>query len=549
MLWTRRNVLVRGAAALALLGSGSRLLGARSAEAATNRAAKVFPQSIASGDPSPTGAIVWTRIAREARRAKRDLLLEVARDTEFREVVVEERIAASRIDAENDFIVRVDLDGRLTPNRRFYYRFVYDGTPSRTGRLRTLPEPDESPERLRLALVSCQDYTRGFFNGYADIAREEIDYILHVGDFLYETVVPERSLPGRRFKLPSGALLASTLDDFRAIHRTYRTDPSIQRAFERHTLLTVWDDHDVANDRYWDPVAARPRAPDHPGDDDPQKSDAVHAAGIRAWWENLPVRVRYDPASASLRDRIRIERSFRFGKLADLFLTDGRLRRDPHPCGEEGPGVRFYRMAAKCPDRLAEGRTMLGEEQRAWLVDGLAESPALWKLWATSVPLTPVGYGSGPGRLFLTYDTWMGYEHERRRILGDLAGRGVKNLVSLTGDLHAFFAAKLHAGDSDPLAESLPAVGVELATGALTAPRAGEFLSLLAHAGVIRDNNPHIAAWNSSVNGYSLVEITADSVEWEPRAFAIDRRLDPAAAPTSSGRLRVRSGVADFEEV
>jgi alkaline phosphatase D len=180
----------------------------------------------------------------------------------------------------------------------------------------------------------------------------------------------------------------------------------------------------------------------------------MHAGGIRAWWEYLPLRAPYDEIAPSPRDRLRLQRSFRFGKLAELFVTDDRLRRDAHPCGERGPGDRIYRMDATCPGRTAPGRTMLGDEQRRWLVDGLAGSAARWKLWATSVPLTPVGYGSGPGRLFLTLDTWTGYEHERRAILGELAQRGVRNLVSLTGDIHTFFAARLHADEADPLREN-----------------------------------------------------------------------------------------------
>ena len=158
---------------------------------------------------------------------------------------------------------------------------------------------------------------------------------------------------------------------------------------------------------------------------DPTAGDALHGAGIRAWREYLPARVAYDATSASLRDRIRVERAFRFGDLAELVLSDNRLRRDPHPCGEEGPGARFYQMEAKCPGRTAKGRSMLGAEQRRWLVDRLARSEARWKLWASSVPLTPIGYGSGASRSYLTLDTWAGFEHERRAILAELARRGV----------------------------------------------------------------------------------------------------------------------------
>ncbi len=252
----------------------------------------------------------------------------------------------------------------------------------------------------------------------------------------------------------------------------------------------------------------------------------------------------YDAASASLRDRIRVERAFRFGKLAEIVLSDNRLRRDPHPCGETGPGARFYQMEAKCPGRTGKGRSMLGADQRRWLVDRLARSEARWKLWGSSVPLTPIGYGSGPSRAFLTLDTWAGFEHERRAILAELGRRGVENLISIAGDMHVFFAAPLHAVGVDPLRKLPRAVGVELAVGAVSAPRIGDILPLITHPRVVLDHNPQLAFWNAGANGYGFVEVTPEGVRYEPRGFAIDRVLD-GAEPEVLGRCLVRHGVPE----
>lgn len=548
MPWTRRD-LIRGAAAvLALSGCRALPLRSRPTESADDPPARVFPQSVASGDPTPSGAVVWTRIAPETHVAGQDLVLEVARDPEIRDLVLSRRVASSRIGPERDFTVRVDLDGKLTAGSSFFYRFVYGESASRIGRLRTLPAEGAAPDRLRFALVSCQDYTRGHFDAYDHAARQDLDFILHVGDFLYESVVPARSLPGRGFALPSGGTIARTLDDFRTIHRTYRTDSSLQRALERHTLIAIWDDHEVGNDRYFDRAAGRLRAPDHPLDTDPAASDELHAGGIRAWSEYLPVRPRYDSTKPRPSDRIRVERSFRFGNLAELFLTDTRLRRDAHPCGEGAIGERLFRMEATCPQRRAPGRSMLGEEQRRWLVDGLAGSRSRWKLWGTSVPLSSVGYGSGPGRIFLTLDTWAGFEHERRGILSELESRGIENLVSLTGDMHTFFAATLHAGEVDPLREPSRALGVEFGTGALSAAPLGEIAAMLSNPTIVTAHNPQMGFWSPFANGYSHVEITPDEIRYEPRRFAVDRTVESAEGEVL-GRLRVRSGVAAVEAV
>lgn len=544
-MWSRRQVL-RSAAALALAGPTSQLLLGAHAAGAGEATGEVFPQSVASGDPTPTGAVVWTRVAPQAAAAGHDVELLVSGDAELQDVVARERIAAATIGPHSDFTVRVDLDGRLAPDRRFFYRFRYGGASSPIGRLRTLPAADAEVPGLRFALASCQNVVRGHLNAYRHVADDELDYILHVGDFIYEEA-GQRGAALRTLVLPSGGAVARRLDDYRSIHRAYRSDAALQRALERHTLIAIWDDHEVANDRYWDAAAGRLRAPDHPLDGDATASDAVHAGGIRAFWEYLPVRPPYDER-ASLRDRLRLERSFRFGKLAELHLSDTRLARDPHPCGEKAVGERLFRMEAKCPGRTADDRTMLGAEQRTRLIDGLARSDARWKLWATPVPLTPFGYGSGAGRLFLTLDSWAGYASERRAILGALAARGVTNLVSLTGDLHAFFTAPLFVDDVDPLRELPKAMGVEIGTGALSAPALGAILPVLSDPDVVRENNPQIELWNALANGYTRVEIGPDEIRYEPLGFAVDRVLERVEA-RSLGRFRARAGSSRIDRL
>lgn len=554
----RRQILHGGAAAAMLALAGCRLPIGKGGPLdkehpmpepfdPTTAIDRIFPNSVASGDPTPTGAIVWTRLAPEAHARGGELVLEVASDPEMADVVVEQAIAPDRLGAVHDWTVREDLDGRLLPDRHFYYRFVYDGVASRIGRLRTLPAADTAVERLRLGVLSCQDYTRGYFNAFAELAAEDLEYLLHLGDFVYETLPPLPVHGERWFELPSGQPVAMGLGDFRTIHRTYRSDPMLQRALERHTLIAIWDDHEIANDRYWDAEESRPRGPDHPLDADALTSGIMTAGGIRAWYEYMPARVRYDATSTSLRDRIRVERSFRFGSLAEIYLTDGRLRRDAHPCGE-ARADRFNRAAAICPGRTARGRSMLDDAQRRWLVDGLASSTAQWKLWGNSVPLTSVGYGFGAERIFLTLDTWAGFAAERRTILGELRRRGVENLVSLAGDMHTFFAADLHLDEPRSSRRPANALGVELAFGAVTAPSLESLVGPLCEEDLVRKSNPQIALWKPGVQGAAILELRRDALECEIRACPVEA---PARNPAQqvAGRVRVRSGVSEIEVV
>jgi alkaline phosphatase D len=139
--------------------------------------------------------------------------------------------------------VSVDLDGHLEPNSEYYYRFVYRDNRSRTGRCRTIPDSDASPARVWFGVVACQDYQNGYYGAYHHLVDEEIDVLVHLGDFIYNSAAGQfrglgsDSFPDREISLPSGHDLAWTLADFRELYRTYLSTPALGRALERHTLV------------------------------------------------------------------------------------------------------------------------------------------------------------------------------------------------------------------------------------------------------------------------------------------------------------------------
>lgn len=518
------------------------------AQAPSDDPAAAFGLSVASGDPSPTGVVLWTRINPDAWDVDTPLEFEVARDQGFLDVVVLGTVAAADFAADRDFTVHLDLDGHLEPNAFWFYRFRYGGVTSRTGRCRTLPLPDSAPTSLRLGVLTCQDFTNGYYPALSQLARDRVDYVLHLGDFIYETSGDPRfqpqPFPDRRFELPSGARAAIDLADYRFLYRTYRSDRHFQELLEAHTILCLWDDHETANDCYWDYARDTLGAPDHPlTKDHPDGGDPVQLRQLKrdaqqAWSEYVPARVVFDPLAEHPFDALRIYRRFQFGDLVDLFLTDERTYRSPPPCG-----VDERNLSCGCDQQSAVDQSMLGDDQRQWLIDGITSSTALWKVWANEVFLGELSLGRPPGpQLFLSLDAWDGYEAERQEILATIADAGVRNLVALTGDLHTYMASYLKLDYSRRWNFPGPnLVGVEFMTPAVTSTNLIDYLKRLLGLdlvaaltaeesksrprflleNLVKSTNPHVHFFNSQEWGYSIVEFTRSSVYYA--AFSVPK--------------------------
>ncbi|PSQ35472.1 alkaline phosphatase [Halobacteriales archaeon QS_9_70_65] len=532
----------------------------------------VFPQSVASGGPTPAGAIVWTRVAEAAYEADTDVGLQVtpAPDdstpndaADFSADTRHFRVPAAELAPEDDYTLSVDLDGELDADRFYFYRFVFDGDASPVGRLRTLPEPDADPDRLKLACASCNSYQQGYYGAFARMAREDADYIVHLGDFIYE-YGGSGNFPGRGIQLPSGKGVAHTLEDFRHLHRTYRGDELMQSALERHTFVMTWDDHEIVNNRWWNYEEGYPNTASHPYGDDPGKMRQLYVEGIAALVEYLPFRVDYDPDAEELFDRFQLYRRFRFGGLAEILMTDERLYRSPPPEDEFG-----QRDVAVPPSREADDpdRTMLGADQREWFVDGVTSSPATWKIWGNSVlnaALKTTNLGE-QGSFYLNYDAWDGYEYERQLIMGELKrearsrGQAV-NLVTLTGDMHAYVAGYLKTDYREPERQApFPGaeesrVGVEFMSPGVSSDSLGEAsptpadLEEPAVEAAVESQNPHVEWFDWSRSGYTTIEFTDDGAVYT--AYEVDRSVDAADAPKRLLRAyRVPEGEVELQEL
>ncbi len=522
--------------------------------------ARVFDFSVASADPTPSGVLLWTHIAEAAVRAGEALYVQVANDAAFASVVLEARVGPEDISAERDYTVKVDLDGKLGAGRVYYYRFVYDGTVSRTGRCRTAPATGASLSRLKLGVLTCQDYTNGYYGALAHVARDDsLDFVLHLGDFIYETAGDPRfqSLPfaDRTMVLPSGGLVAMDLADYRFIYRTYRSDPNLQAAMERHTWILIPDDHETANDCYWDYARDTLGAPDHPYTTDEQYGNSpallrqLKLDAQRAWVEYVPARVAVNESATHPHDYLRQYRRFAFGSFLDLFMIENRTYRSAHACGEGDVLQRYAPLG--CTKYNDVDRTMLGDAQLDWLIGGLTSSKATWKL---------MGNQTYMGRLSLTFlgqqlvpfnvDAWDGFAAERRAIADALREAKVKNFVVVTGDLHTYMASntKRDYGNLNPL-DWGNYIGVEFMTPSITSSNLGESIgaNLTAEQRVlllqglseatVKLNNPHIQMFDSVRHGYSTIEFTNSHTEWV--AYSVNKDVNDAnTARTCIARYR-----------
>ena len=315
----------------------------------------------------------------------------VARDPELGHVVARGTAATS---ADVDHTVKVDPGG-LEPATTYWYRFSVGDDHSPIGRTRTAPAPGASVDHLRLGLVSCASYAAGWFHAYRNLARRDVDLVVHVGDYLYEN--GRHLKKGPRNHPPTRAV---TLDGYRARHALYKTDHDLQALHARHPMVAVWDDHELAGGAW--SGGAHEHVPRHHGSWADRK-----AAAVRAYWEWMPLR-QPDPAVPE-----RIYRMLRWGDLADLALLDTRL------IGRDEPVGRGNGVVVKVSDT---GRSMLGEDQRTWLETEMAASTARWRVLASQVVLAPIPLMAG--RL-LNPGQWDGYPEERDwlfRVLG--AARG-----------------------------------------------------------------------------------------------------------------------------
>jgi alkaline phosphatase D len=313
--WTRRG-------ALAGLGVAATAACARDVETPAYAGVVAFNHGVASGDPVHDRVIIWTRVS-PRQDGPVPVRWIVARNRELTDVVKTGVIEAN---AARDYTVKADVTG-LRPGAPYFYGFRAGQAESAIGRTRTLPRG--RLEELKIAVASCASYPHGFFNAYDALAtRDDIDVVVHLGDYLYEYGLSgyggETAIALGR--IPSPEVECTRLEDYRARHAQYKSQRELQAAHAIAPWIVVWDDHEVANDSW---VGGAENHNEGEGEWASRKS-----AALQAYYEWMPIR---EPEPGHAFEAI--NRSFQFGDLFTLIMLETRLlaRQQPHDYAKNLP--------------------------------------------------------------------------------------------------------------------------------------------------------------------------------------------------------------------
>lgn len=468
-----------------------------------------FDYGVASFDPTSSQVIIWTRYSTSANTV--NIAWQIATDVNFENVVRSGEVSTT---AEYDYTIAVEVQD-LDPDQKLYYRFVQvdDKKVSATGETLTFPT---SATDITIAICSCSNYPAGLFNVYEAMANSDADVIVHLGDYIYEYGANEYGTNAYTETLgrthnPTHEIL--TLDDYRTRYKQYRSDAGLQLAHQKKPFICVWDDHEISNDTYKD------------GAENHQASEGSFEerkmAAIRAYSEYVPVRTE---------DTAKIYRSINIGNLIDLIMLDTRvIARDKQLSYTDyiNPDGSLDAVSFQT-DWMNPNRTILGTEQRNWLLNQVSSSTAEWQVIGQQVlmgkmmiplemltamsallmeletngsvsdatfayftglmqqlviiklrqqqgdpTLTPAEIARVQTVAPYNLDAWDGYPYEREILLAAFQG---KKVVCLAGDTHNSWANTLTRIDTTT-GETV-AVAQEFATTSVSSPGFESYLGL-----------------------------------------------------------------------
>jgi alkaline phosphatase D len=541
--------------------------------AAAPAAKGIFGYGVASGDPTGTSVVIWTRATPPSPRGEPvaapgsglgkplQVRWEVARDPGFRHVVAR---GNERTSADSDHTLKVDVTG-LSPYTRYYYRFESRGERSPVGRTRTAPDVPGEVHALRFALVSCSNYTGGYFTAYRAIAqRDDLDLVLHVGDYIYEYGngagrYGPPALVGVRDAQPETETI--DLEGYRLRHALHKADPDAQDAHRALPWITIFDDHEVANNAWAN------GAENHQADEGAYL--ARRADAMKAYLEWMPFRM---PDQSVPHQGTRFFKRFTFGALGDLSILETRQNRSQQV---SVPGVPFDGFVPIGVNPAIDGaiaspaRHLPEPEQLTWLKDGVAQQGRPWHLVGNQVMIAPVLYPGAalgaPGLTFVNGDQWDGYAADRANLLGHLAAlpAAAGDVVVLTGDIHASFSCEVPIAPV-PGSTSYTSAAVEFVCPSVTSDGFYEVLGGTAQLagqppevvvavtrqaiGAAQQLNPWLKFIDGVSHGFVVVDVTPERVQADfhhtpvPSSAAPDPRVDPQVVPTYARSLQTRAG-------
>jgi alkaline phosphatase D len=475
-----------------------------------------FYHGVASGDPLPNQVIIWTRFTPYQKGESFPVKWLVAKDEAMTEIVKE---GVANAQAAQDYTVKVDVTG-LEPAQYYYYQFREKGKTSVVGRTKTAPERETS--KVALAVMSCTNYEAGYYNALANLARRDsIDAVIHLGDYIYEYEpggYGDEKLDRRH--LPAKELIS--LEDYRTRYAQYRLDRDFQEVHRRHPFITIWDDHEIANN------AHTYGAENH----QEEEGDYIQRrqAAQQSYYEWLPIREN---------EGGHLYRKITMGKMADILLLDERVAGRSAPA--ENQNDKNY---------TSKERSMLGEQQYQWLTKSLSSSEARWKIIGNQVIFSEFDYSAVKPNKPKNMDAWDGYPEEKKRLIQFVQEYQINNLLFVTGDTHCSWAFEVPSTASAYLADPATAIAIELATPSITSSNYDEHESrdrVLEIENIYQKENPHLKFVNLRDHGYLLLEITEQAVHASYQY--VDTVGKPSDKEQSGGWMKIESGVRKIQIV
>lgn len=426
---------------------------------------KPFYHGVASGDPLSNKVIIWTRLTPDTGFVgTANVDWSVALDTGMTSVV---QSGTYTTDIAKDFTVKVDVTG-LQPNTWYYYEFTYNTKNSIRGRTKTTPVGMK--DSLRFAVVSCANYQAGYFNAYQVIKnRNDIDAVIHLGDYMYESAEDTGAVGGRTHE-PINEII--DLYDYRTRLSQYHLDDDLMRLHQQYPFIMVWDDHESSNNSWKDGASGH------------DAGEGIWADrknySKQAYYEWLPVRPQIIAGDSVL------YRKITYGNLLDLIMVDTRLHGREEQAGTTGGTVND------------PNRTMLGADQYTWLIQNLTGTTALWKILGNQVmfaPLVIAGIG-------VNGDQWDGYPAERNSIMSQVLANNIEGVVVLTGDIHTAWGNDVPTANYE--SNGTGSAFVEYVTPSITAGNSpvggiGESVIQLA--------NNHMKYINLTEHGFLILDV------------------------------------------
>ena len=506
---SRRNLII---------GAGASLLSAP----AILRAQQTFAQfpfrlGIASGDPSSDGFVLWTRLAPDPFDEHGGMPLAPVEvewfvyDDPVKQGVVQKGTA--KASPELGHSVHVEVSG-LQPDRPYWYRFVVGREKTVVGRTRTLPLPGAKLDHLRFGVAGCQHYEEGLYTAYRHLADEDVAFVWHYGDYIYEDrarqVTYERDGSPKIHVRDHVGTDCYTIGDYRRRYAQAKMDPDLQLAHVKAPWFTTLDDHEVTDN--WTSTVS-------PSQSDPALFAFRRAAAFQAYYEHMPLRRSSMPDAQGMQ----IYRRARIGDLLDAHFLDTRQFRSPLVC--KG-GFDPY-----CDDIAKAGRTVIGDTQEKWLTSSLRERAGRWNLIAQQVMMMPLDRRTGDEPVIMrNTDSWGGYDPARERMLANLKGYG--NVVVMTGDEHQNFAGELRRDSGKGEAVAVEFVSTSVSSG-------GNGSDKRAGADKIMSNNPFLKFSNDQ-RGYMVCDVTRDA--WQGQFRVVDQVTMPGGTISTRATATIERG-------